>query len=103
MSKSIADQRADLARKIAQQRRWIEEHGTDRAGYIARYGQAGIKEPVLGGGGSAIYAADKAELDRLLAEDARLLSRQNSATNLQIRLQADRAARPAQYRPIKES
>jgi hypothetical protein len=79
MSKSIAQQRADLQRRIHEQRRWIEDHGGDRAGYIARYGphpaiRAGN---VYGDGGAAIYAADKAELDRLLAEDARLLSRQN--------------------------
>lgn len=79
MGKYLAKQRADLARRIREQRRWIEEHGGDRAGYIARYGphpaiRAGN---VYGDGGAAIYIADKAELDRLLAEDARLLSRQN--------------------------
>ena len=75
MSKSIADQRAELARKIAAQRRWIEEHGGDRAGYIARYGQG---EGQLGDGGSAIYAADKAELQGLLNRDAHLLAVQNT-------------------------
>ena len=38
------------------QRKWVDDHGRNRAGYVARYGG-------YGNGGSAIYDADKAELD----------------------------------------
>ena len=51
-------ERLRLFMEIGQQRRWIAEHGGDRAGYIARYGDAGD-------GGEAIYEADAAELHKL--------------------------------------
>ena len=38
------------------QRKWVDDHGCNRAGYVARYGG-------YGNGGSAIFDADKAELD----------------------------------------
>lgn len=43
------------------QSRWIEEHGDDEAGYIARYG-ADDDPARSGDGGRAIYQAD---MDRL--------------------------------------
>jgi hypothetical protein len=52
---------------VAAQRAWIERCGIDRAGYIANYGSA--DDPGHhGDGGEAIYAADRAELDRLEEE-----------------------------------
>ena len=38
------------------QRKWVDDHGRNRAGYVNRYGD-------YGNGGSAIFDADKAELD----------------------------------------
>lgn len=53
-----------LQNQIAAQRRWIEEHGGDLAGYIVRYGEA--DDPNRhGDGGAAIYKADTDELRRL--------------------------------------
>lgn len=52
---------ATLLQHIREQERWIEEHGGSEAGYLARYGEAGD-------GGAAIYAADRAALDDLLAK-----------------------------------
>lgn len=53
--------RETLIRQVAEQRRWIEQHGGDRAGYVARYGRA--SDPLhYGEGGEAIYEADRAEL-----------------------------------------
>ena len=43
-------------RHCDRQRKWVAEHGGNRAGYVARYGG-------YGNGGSAIYDEDKAELD----------------------------------------
>jgi hypothetical protein len=43
----------------AGQRRWIETHGRDEAGYVARYGDSNApEESRYGDGGQAIYAAD---------------------------------------------
>ena len=70
--KQLQDQQVYLARRIAQQRRWIEEHGDTLTGYIARYGSIAQRgdgiHNVLGDGGEAIYRADWAELDKLEAE-----------------------------------
>ena len=53
--------RETLVRRVAEQRRWIEQHGGDRLGYVARYGSA--SDPThYGEGGEAIYEADRAEL-----------------------------------------
>ena len=70
--------RAQLAKEIKSQRQWIEEHGGDLAGYIARYGDPG--HPIdryaatggyYGAGGTAIYQAD-AEVLRALEADFRV-------------------------------
>lgn len=61
---------AALDRRIREQRQWIAEHGGDLYGYIRRYGAASDPEH-YGDGGEAIYLADKAALDRLLAQAAR--------------------------------
>lgn len=55
--------------RMSAQRKWVEEHGGDIAGYVARYGSsdAPVNER-YGDGGERIYAADKAELDKLEAE-----------------------------------
>ena len=46
--------------RIAEQEEWINEHGSDLAGYIARY-------EGHGDGGAAIYAADIARLAFIVA------------------------------------
>lgn len=58
-----------LKQKIAEQRRWIEEHGHDRMGYVARYGSSSAPvEERRGDGGERIYEADLAELRKLEQE-----------------------------------
>ena len=54
-----------LRQQIIDQRRWIEDHGGDHAGYVKRYGNPD-QDHCYGDGGSAIYHADKAALDDLL-------------------------------------
>ena len=47
----------------AQERKWMEDHGSSLTAYIQRYGS--FKDPDhYGEGGEAIYAADKDALDR---------------------------------------
>ena len=58
-------QLAQLRSAIADQRRWIDEHGGDRSGYMARYGDAGD-------GWESIYSADSANLTELLAQQREL-------------------------------
>lgn len=60
-----------IAQRIDEQKRWIEEHGGDLAGYIARYGSKDDPDH-YGDGGEAIYAADKAALDELLGRRVRI-------------------------------
>jgi hypothetical protein len=66
--------RAFVEQQIAQQERWIREHGQDLAGYILRYGDPGMAE-CYGSGGTKIYEADMNELTRLRAALARLPKR----------------------------
>lgn len=47
-----------------EQRKWIDGHGGCEAAYVERYGGDG-QGFKYGDGGSAIWHADKAELDRL--------------------------------------
>jgi len=49
---------------IAQQKKWIKEHGGDAAGYIKTYGSTWDPNHT-GDGGELIYEADLAELRRL--------------------------------------
>ena len=62
---------AILRDAINKQRRWIDEHGGDRAGYVARYGDGSAEpgDPAAGGrygdGGQVIYQADANELQKL--------------------------------------
>jgi hypothetical protein len=72
---------ADLTRKIEEQRAWIRRCGGSREGYRLRYGVPGVTDPdeVLGDGGDAIWAADQAELRRLLAERGELEARLDRA------------------------
>ena len=62
----------DLKQRLSEQRKWIDEHGGDIAGYITRYGDPGLTDAWYGEGGSAIYRADRAELDMLEARLSRL-------------------------------
>jgi hypothetical protein len=57
----------DAINAVADQEEWIEDHGGDIAGYVARYGSIADKQH-HGNGGEAIYASDIAYLDRLVAE-----------------------------------
>jgi hypothetical protein len=50
---------AKLLEVITNQKKWIEEHGSDLAGYISRYGDPGITERWFGEGGTAIFNADR--------------------------------------------
>jgi len=50
----------DRWHRIAEQEEWIEDHGSDLAGYLARY-------EGHGNGGAAIYAADLARLASIVA------------------------------------
>jgi hypothetical protein len=54
-------------KRLAEERAWMEEHGSTLSAYIARYGSASDPDH-YGNGGEAIYAADKAALDRAEAE-----------------------------------
>ena len=54
------------------QERWIEGHGCDRAGYIARYGASNDPNR-YGDGGAAIYEADVGELRRIEAALAKAI------------------------------
>jgi hypothetical protein len=90
--------RADLYVKINAQRRWIAEHGGDRAGYIERYGlprspgchlprwtdpgegcQHPVHDTVYGDGGQAIWDADHGELVKLEREYAELMAESRRA------------------------
>jgi len=51
----ITNNQINRLHRIAEQEEWIEDHGGDLAGYIARY-------EGHGNGGAAIYAADLAQL-----------------------------------------
>lgn len=64
----MARKRSDtIQRKIDEQRKWIEDHGGDLAGYVERYGSADDPDH-YGDGGEAIYAADRGALDALLRQ-----------------------------------
>jgi hypothetical protein len=63
------DRIAKARARVNEQRAWIQEHGQDLVGYIARYGSSSAPlEERHGDGGERIYEADKAELDKLLRE-----------------------------------
>lgn len=66
-----------LATQIADQRRWIEEHGATLSGYIQRYGaKSEAEDPAcFGNGGPAIYKADTDALAELEARAARSRAR----------------------------
>ena len=78
-SAQLQAEQVRLAHRIAEQRRWIEEHGDSLSGYIARYGSAKVRDGIhgyVGDGGEAIYAADWAELDKLQREYAAVRAEQ---------------------------
>jgi len=57
---------AEINKAINDQLKWMDQCGRDRAGYIAKYsGHYDRAE----GDAEAIYEADKAELDRLVAAE----------------------------------
>lgn len=53
--------------RYTEERKWMEEHGETREAYILRYGSKNDPEH-YGDGGEAIFAADKAALDKAEAE-----------------------------------
>lgn len=55
----------NIWKEIENQALWILEHGSTRAGYIARYGAANDPNK-YGNGGEAIYAADAGYLAKLI-------------------------------------
>jgi hypothetical protein len=56
--------RAEIALAVlCAQEEWVAEHGGNEAAYVRRYGSVN-DEVHYGNGGEAIYAADKAELDK---------------------------------------
>lgn len=55
-----------LALMVEEQREWIASRGGDETGYVAFYGAAG-QPHAYGDGGEAIYRADRAALDTLVA------------------------------------
>lgn len=69
MKPSKLTRAATLQRRIADQRRWIDEHGGSQAGYVARYGSRDDAQH-YGDGGEAIYAADTAALRAMLGKVA---------------------------------
>lgn len=58
-----------VAQLIADQEAWIENHGGDLAGYVARYGSASDPDH-YGNGGEAIYKADTDALHELRTDNA---------------------------------
>lgn len=57
--------------RIREERKWIADHGGNRAGYIQRYGS--VRDPEHSGdGGEAIFEADR---NKLLALESELAHR----------------------------
>ena len=56
--------KAAALRRLQEQRDWIAAHGSDFAGYVARYGSADDPDH-YGDGGEAIYEADRSALREL--------------------------------------
>lgn len=70
--------RGFIVRELHSQRKWIEAHGGSESGYMARYGSKDNPDLArfpgvgyYGDGGEAIWAADKAALDRIEADARR--------------------------------
>jgi hypothetical protein len=64
---TIRDRYKAALNRVHVEENWMAEHGGDLYGYVRRYGS--MTEPEHhGDGGEAIYAADKAVLDRAQAE-----------------------------------
>ena len=65
---------SDARRRVLEQLLWIEEHGSDLAGYVVRYGRADDPNR-YGEGGEAIYRADMADLEDRQADLDRAIGR----------------------------
>jgi hypothetical protein len=63
-----------LEMRIREERHWIDQHGGNLAGYIARYGSKDDADH-LGDGGELIYRADAAALSRCESEYEALTGR----------------------------
>lgn len=66
-SKSAVARREQALTRLSSERQWMEEHGGNLSAYLARYGSKNDPEH-YGDGGEAIFAADKAALDKAEAE-----------------------------------
>jgi hypothetical protein len=67
-----------IRREIADQERWVAEHGGNETGYIERYGDPSVgdsPEEYYGEGGKKIFEADNNELKRLRKELAKVLEK----------------------------
>lgn len=64
---TTAKARNALEQQIADQRKWIKDHGDNLSAYIVRYGSANEVHH-YGDGGEAIYKADTDALAALLAQ-----------------------------------
>jgi hypothetical protein len=62
LSRAIQRRERAIAR-LQIERKWMEQHGSTEAAYVKRYGSRNDPDH-YGDGGEAIYAADKAVLDR---------------------------------------
>jgi hypothetical protein len=65
---------ASAIQRRDEHRQWLEDHGGHLPGYIANYGSKN-DEDHYGNGGEAIYAADKAALDKAEQELRTLLDK----------------------------
>ncbi len=59
--------RSKAMHRFFEQQKWVEDHGANLSGYVRHYGSKNDPDH-YGNGGEAIYAADKAELDRCYQE-----------------------------------
>lgn len=60
----MSKKRKELEEAVLQQEEWIQEHGGTLDAYIKCYGDPGL-DRCIGIGGTAIFAADMAELRRV--------------------------------------
>jgi hypothetical protein len=69
--KAVTARQARLEEMVADQEKWIKDCGGTLQGYIEAYGDPGVPrkngKPMAGNGGTAIYNADIAQLERLKA------------------------------------
>jgi|TARA_Y100000310_G_C20629598_1_gene787889 hypothetical protein len=75
---------AQLIERIEREEKWIEEHGSDLAGYIARYGDPGVTERWFGDGGTLIFEADTNSLKDLRHQLSRRRDRHTATKKAKV-------------------